>query len=233
MTSSPISAAPPARRAATLELVVVFGLTVGVSWISNITSALGGHPPAETAFSTLHLVSLLIYEAIVAALLVPWLARRGWSVRDAGAPEPFDVVRGIAVWFYCEIVVIFVWWSFAIVQPSAAQALATAHPFAGGATQTWVILASVLNPIFEEFLWLGYGIGALESRVGLRTACVVSVTLRVSVHAYQGPLAILSILPVGLVLTLSYASSRRLWPVIVAHVVMDAIGLAQFLAPAT
>jgi membrane protease YdiL (CAAX protease family) len=38
---------------------------------------------------------------------------------------------------------------------------------------------------------------------------------------------------VGLVLTLSYASSRRLWPVIVAHVVMDALGLAQFLAPAT
>ena len=209
---------------------MVFGLTVGFWWVSMVASAVAGHPRSETAFSTRHLVSLLIYESIAAALLVPWLTRRGWSVRAAGAPEPFDVVRGIGVWLMCEIAFVFAWWTFAVVQPKTAQDLAMAQPFPGGATQTWVVATSVLNPIFEEFLWLGYGLVALESRIGLRAACVVSVMLRVSVHAYQGPLALLSILPVGLVLTLYYARNRRLWPVIVAHVMMDAIGLSQFLA---
>ena len=213
--------------------MVVFGLTVGFWWVSMVGSAIVGHPRDETAFTTGRLVTLLAYEAVIAALLVPWLARRGWSVRSAGAPEPFDVLRGVGVWFGCELVFVLAWWMFAIVQPKIAQELAAAQPFTGGASQTWVVITSIVNPLFEEFLWLGYGLVALESRIGLRAACAVSIALRVSVHAYQGPLALLSILPVGLVLTLYFASSRRLWPVIVAHVMLDALGLAQFLGSAS
>ena len=89
-----------------------------------------------------------------------------------------------------------------------------------------VVAVTVINPVFEEFLWLGYGVNALE-RFGLGGACVISVALRTLVHAYQGAMAVVGILPLGIVMTLYYAGTRRLWPVIVAHAILDAIALAR------
>ena len=40
----------------------------------------------------------------------------------------------------------------------------------------------------------------------------------------------LSIVPVAVVFTLYHARTRNLWAPIVAHVIMDAAGLLQFLA---
>jgi membrane protease YdiL (CAAX protease family) len=56
----------------------------------------------------------------------------------------------------------------------------------------------------------------------------VSIGLRVAVHGNQGLLAATSILPVGVVWTTYYVRSRRLWPVVVAHVINNAIGLSAF-----
>jgi membrane protease YdiL (CAAX protease family) len=44
-------------------------------------------------------------------------------------------------------------------------------------------VASILNPIFEEFLWLGYLVHRLTPRLGVNAACAVSMALRVSLHA--------------------------------------------------
>ena len=49
------------------------------------------------------------------------------------------------------------------------------------------------------------------------------------VHAYQGPMAVIGILPLGLVFTYYFARSRRLWPAVVAHMIFDTIGLLQVL----
>jgi len=66
-------------------------------------------------------------------------------------------------------------------------------------------------------------------RFGPSVALWASVMLRVLVHAYQGPLAVVGILPLGLVFTCYFARSKRLWPVIVAHIIQDTIGLMQVL----
>ena len=62
-------------------------------------------------------------------------------------------------------------------------------------------------------------------------AFVVSVFFRVLAHAYQGKLALIAILPVALVLTWYFVRTGRLWPVIVAHIVQDAIALSVLRAP--
>jgi len=91
------------------------------------------------------------------------------------------------------------------------------------------LFGAILNPIFEEFLWLGYAIPTLSARTGLSRAVAISLALRLSVHAYQGVAAFVGILPVGVVFTWYFARTGRLWPVIVAHAVMDAVplGLAR------
>jgi uncharacterized protein len=54
---------------------------------------------------------------------------------------------------------------------------------------------------------------------------LLSTALRVAVHTYQGVLSLLVILPWGIVFTVYYLRTRRLWPLILAHALQDAIAL--------
>lgn len=177
-------------------------------------------------FDDARVSSTLVVEAALAVLLLPFLRRRGWRpTQVAGAPEPRDVLRGAGVWLTAMASYYVVWILFALSAPAWADAV-RGQPPGGGVSAMVIVVVAVVNPLFEEFLWLGYGVPALGSRLGLRGACVVSLALRVAVHAYQGAMAIVGILPASAVLTWYYARTRRLWPVVVAHVIMDALGLA-------
>jgi membrane protease YdiL (CAAX protease family) len=55
----------------------------------------------------------------------------------------------------------------------------------------------------------------------------VSAALRLLAHGYQGPLALVTVLPVGILFTLYYARTWRIWPVIVAHAFQDTLALTM------
>ena len=224
--SDPVSSAPPAR-VSVLEILVVFGITVGVSAVGNLWGRPGAR--AAVAFTNRHLYSLIIDEAVVTAVLLPWLVRRGWRPGTiAGLPTARDLVRGAGVWFLALACYWIFWVLLALLRPHTAAALTAEHRFTGvPADAVAIISASVLNPVFEEMLWLGYGVGRLATRMSLRSAAAISITLRVVAHAYQGPWSVLGVLPVAIAFTWYYGRTRRLWPVIIAHVLFDAIGLAQ------
>ena len=219
------SAAHPSTRRATIpELVLVLGLPTAVFLVPSL-KLLARHAGLPD-FDDARFSSTLVVEAALAALLLPFLRRRGWRVTEvAGAPEPRDVLRGAGVWLAAMAGYYLVWIVFALSAPALAETV-RGQPPAGSVSALMIVAVAVLNPVFEEFLWLGYAIPALGSRLGLRGACVVSLALRVAVHAYQGAMAIVGILPASAVLTWYYARTRRLWPVVVAHVIMDALSLA-------
>jgi uncharacterized protein len=168
----------------------------------------------------------------LAAILLPWLSRRGWKPRQlAGDPTPVDVLRGVGLSVFAYSCFAVTWLLFAALAPDAARIVSAGRQFSGTpATAVVAIVVSVVNPVFEEFLWLGYGVTRLAPWVGLRRASAISVTLRAAVHLYQGPWMVLGILPLGCVFTWYYCRTRRLWPVVVAHLLFDAIGLASRLA---
>lgn len=60
----------------------------------------------------------------------------------------------------------------------------------------------------------------------LAAAVIVSVTIRVSYHLYQGIPGLLAIIPMGLLFGIWFARTRQLWPLIVAHALFDFVGLA-------
>lgn len=220
------SAALPATRRATVpEMLLVLGLPTGLSFGRSLWII--ARYPGSPHFTDARLVEGLLVEALFVALLLPFLRRRGWRPAEvSGAPEPFDVVVGIGLWLAAmgSVYVSSVFFTF--VAPDVVHAM-RAHPFTGHMSATMIVVASVLNAVFEEFLWLGYGISALGSRMGLRRASVVSIALRVSVHTYQRMAAIVSVLPLSIVVTWYYARTRRLWPVIVAHVIVDALSFTM------
>jgi len=107
------------------------------------------------------------------------------------------------------------------------RAAAETIPFTGQLTAVVAVLVAILNGVFEEFLWLVYAIPTLTNRLDLKTAAIISGALRLSVHSYQGIYAFIGVLPITIVFTLWYAETRRVWPVIVAHIIIDAISFSR------
>ena len=178
-------------------------------------------------FSDARLLTTLGIEAILTAALLPYLLRRDWNpLSITPPPEAQDILRGFLVWV-ALIVALYV--SVLITSAFVGDMVRflKARQFTGHLSPTVVVAASLMNPIFEEFLWLGYAIPAVGSRYGIAIACAVSIILRVSVHLYQGNLAFISVLPIAIVLTWYYVATGRLWPTVVAHVIVDALGMAR------
>jgi membrane protease YdiL (CAAX protease family) len=202
------------------EIALVLGLPTAVFLTGCIFSLMRG--PRRVVFTNVGLLQLLAEEGIAAAVFLPFLRHRGWTPGAiAGAPDPFDVVRGGLVWLGSYAAYYFALVLVLAITPSWGAAL-QATRFAGGISVPVAVVTAILNPLFEEFLWLGYTVSALEPRIGLRGACIVSVGLRVAIHSYQGPFALVGILPMAVVFTWYYARTGRLWPLFVAHVIGDA-----------
>ena len=90
-----------------------------------------------------------------------------------------------------------------------------------------VFIASTVNGMFEEMFVAGYIITALREARGVWTAINVSTVVRLLYHLYQGPVGVVTIVPMGLLYGFVYARTRQLWPLIFAHVLIDIIGLSQ------
>jgi len=208
------------RRGSIREIAVVFGLTVG-GWL--FLWSLKG-TVISFDFGQARLIRTLASELIYVLVLWPWLVSRGWSFAEiAGAPQPIDILRGVGLAIVAYFVFYFSAYTWIVFDAATYDVLLHANPV--GTAAAWVVVVGVIiNPVVEEFLWLGYGITALR-RYGTRTAVMTSIALRLTVHLYQGRMAFISVLPLAVVFTLYFVRTRRLWPVIVAHMLFDTIGL--------
>ena len=61
--------------------------------------------------------------------------------------------------------------------------------------------------------------------VSMATAVNISAALRLSYHLYQGVAGVLALVPTGLLFAVWFVRTRQLWPLIVAHAMMDLVGL--------
>ena len=73
----------------------------------------------------------------------------------------------------------------------------------------------------------GYVIGALRRRYGIIVAINFSAALRVALHLDQGAFAILWVGLIGLLCAYLYVRTRRLWPLVVAHMIHDFVVLSH------
>ena len=176
-------------------------------------------------FSDARLWITLACEVAILCLWIPPLRRRGWTLqRLSRRCEVWDIPRGIALVFGAYVAAVVVSIVASAWSPSLAGHIRAARTTG---TVSWlaVLGASTLNPVFEESLYLGYLANALR-RWSWPVALGASVALRVVLHLYQGPLAFVYILPLGVLFSTYYLRTGRMWPVVVAHVVMDVLPLA-------
>jgi membrane protease YdiL (CAAX protease family) len=175
------------------------------------------------------LIALAAYEMVLIALLSTFLGFRGWTLERVGFVPGFkDTGIGILLFIGAYLIWMFVWDVTAAVSPHTAGAVAaiSAKVVSPGVPTAIAALVSIINPIFEEGFVTGYVMSALRQKVSPLICVNASMALRLLYHLYQGPLGVLSIIPTGLIFAYWYARTGRLWPLIVAHALMDFLALA-------
>jgi membrane protease YdiL (CAAX protease family) len=204
---------PPTREFDALEFALVVGIAFGLMIVGSLAAALS-YDNKPLVFGDSELLGTIVYELIAAAVVWPILRSRKWKLTDFA----IHYSRGSTLLgFIVAAAILVTWWLMELVMGSV--------PNEPSASVAMIALVSVLNLLFEELLVLGYVVQALRGRFGLVTAMNVSLAIRLSYHLYQGPMAVLPIAVFGVMVTLLYVRLGRLWPVIVAHALIDFVAL--------
>ena len=96
-----------------------------------------------------------------------------------------------------------------------------------------LILSAIQNAVLEEVVVVGYLVTRLRD-LGLRlwSVVLISAVLRGSYHLYQGFGAFVGNAVMGVVFALFFIRTRRVWPLIVAHSLLDIVAFVGYsLAP--
>lgn len=212
-----------------LVVLAAFGYTILGNVLLVLLTAGGTALADEPTITDASLRSLLSFELVVLTLVGALLYLRGWRLPRLGRPFAMpDLVAGLALAFGTYLMYYALVLAFSPPDSSSTQTYDFARNDLGLAT---LIAVSVVNPVFEEVLLCGYIVTVLKERRGFWTAVNFSLAVRLACHLYQGATGVIAIVPLGFVFTYWYARTGRLWPLIIAHALIDATGLWSLLAP--
>lgn len=194
------------------EFVIVVGVAFGYFIVASLLDL---QEPSRRSFSEGDLVRLISIEVTLLVVLVALLVLRGWRPTHIGLTSPrlADVQPALAI-------------TVASVVGNGLLSLVVGEPevdSAGHAAPGFslIVAASVVNAIYEEVFVTGYVVAALRAHTSPWTPVLASACLRASYHLYQGAGSLLFFIPFGLGLAYLFARTGRLWPLIVAHGILD------------
>ena len=211
------------------EFAIVTIGAFGFSILASLLAAVFPKPTPPISENALEL--LLKYESIILLILGAFLYLRGWTLRRLGIRiTAKDSLIGVGLAAAVYGAFLSMWWVavYMGIRPSFAGSYqeVAAH----GLNWLTVVATSILNPFYEEIFLCGYIVTVAKTSSRVTAGINLSVAIRLMCHLYQGSIGVLEIIPMGLVFTLWYARTGRLWPVLVAHALFDATGLLHFLA---
>ncbi|OBG83674.1 CAAX protease [Mycobacterium sp. E136] len=244
MTGAPDELTDPARRALRIEIIVVLAVTFGLSaysallnLIESVLLGLSGQVialnPRRSPFDLIDLGLNLVWVFQLSAwgaLAIYLLWRSGITLRSIGLGRPRwrpDLLGGIGLAALIGVP------GLALYQIARLLGM-NANVEPAELYDTWwripvLLLTAFANGWAEEVIVVGYLITRLRQlRVSPVTAVVATSALRGLYHLYQGFGAGLGNLAMGVVFGYVYLRTGRLWPLIVAHALIDAVAFVGY-----
>jgi uncharacterized protein len=181
---------------------------------------------SQEYFNDAGLISLMLFEALQMLFLGWFLKVRGWTLEKLGLQITWrGTVMGLVLLGILIGNDLLITWLVELL-PADMRAAITLYPRpAAELNMSLVFLASVVNGVFEEVFVAGYVIAVLTPVRGMWTAINVSTGIRLLYHLYLGPVAFLVVVPTGLLFGYVFARTRALWPLILAHILIDILAL--------
>jgi membrane protease YdiL (CAAX protease family) len=230
----PIVAAEPGSpkglRAIELGLVilVVFSQLITVSVYAVLTRANLKGSSTGNAFT---LVGILM-ELGGLALLGYVLFRQGRGFASLGLSFSWkDIPKSVLVIILAYVAFIVWWIVISQIYKSTGQPVNSTPrnvDFLAGMLSVWGVLFLILNPFFEELIARAYLISEIQFLTRSSTLAVLSsVVLQSSYHLYQGLVPALLTTSLFTVFSLYYVKTKRIMPVILAHMFFDFLALLR------
>lgn len=174
-------------------------------------------------FDDRRLYTIVAIELACGSLAILLLRARGWKLRDFGLQISMPLtIAGFILYIVATTIIAGI--SLGFVTLAGTDPGAATHPVA---TAHWpaVLLLLAIDPLYEETFEVAYNVRAAE-KVSSAFAITLSAVIRLICHAFQGPIAPLTILPLGIIFAFVYWKWRRVWPLAVAHGVAGWFALA-------
>lgn len=162
-------------------------------------------------------------ELVCAAVAIPLLRARGWKLSDFNVR--FSMPQTIAGFILFIVANILISSFYQLFTAATNTDPASATTLVARASWPAILLLLAVDPLYEETFEVAYNLRATE-RDGPAFGITLSAAIRLLCHAYQGPIAPMTILPLGIIFGVVYWKWRRVWPVAVAHGVAQYFGLA-------
>ncbi|MDJ0716685.1 MAG: type II CAAX endopeptidase family protein [Prochloraceae cyanobacterium] len=204
-----------------LEFFIVIFITLGNLIISS-TSAIISHISTDRALNLnfQQFSGLLTYEILTLCLVFLFLKARGWKIKDFNLDISLNLIGAGVVIFAIDYILV------QIIATILIRLNIIIYPQLTCSLSFLEILAvSIVNPVFEEIIVIGYVFKALEKKYRGWLIIIISTLIRLSYHTYQGSIIIAGILPMGILFSLFYWRSKKLFPLIIAHGLLDFVPL--------
>jgi uncharacterized protein len=238
---------PPARnplprpagspRMLRLELGLVLLLAFSPGILGLLLLALGPEGTAPTETQVLPSLVSILFELFLSwtpVLVVGFLLarnREGWAGIGLTRFQPGDLGMGAVLWVASFILVLVLAQLFQYFGQREVDFLPEGLPLWFRSLQA--VLIAITAGVTEEIVVRGYAQTRLEQ---LRAPTAVIILLPTALwgvlHVYQGAGAALTIFGLGMMYAWYFQRTRRLWPLILAHILFDATQLVFILAGA-
>jgi len=195
-----------------VEFLVVVTWAFGLPIFASIMSLAAPNEGRSPVFTNAELFAAIIFEVIQLGFLAWFLRIRGWTLEKLGLAFSWSgTVAGLALLAVTYALVAGVGYlAQTVFHYDMQAAVARAPRFDADLSMQLLFLISVVNGIVEELFVAGYIITALQPRRGMWAAINVSVVVRLLYHLYQGPIGVLTSVPMGLLYGYLYSRTRQL-----------------------
>lgn len=229
----PMAGPASPRTVRWVELALLLAVALGGSLIQNIESV-AGTAASHGYRGELGWLYGVIHETGALGLCAYILHKQGRSFRQIGlVMRWFDPFYGFAIMILGLVAMIAVQWAlyFSGMLSTAVQAShASVIREMFGPNAVWgMVVFTVVNAFFEELIVRAYLITDLRFLTGSTLAAVLSSALfQGFYHLYQGWQAALAVTAGFVIFSLFYLWSRRVTPVVFAHMFWDLYMVAYY-----
>lgn len=216
-----------------LEFIIVITASLGYFIYSALQYTHFSDSNATViSFGDAEIFHMLQYECTVLVFLFLFLKFQGRNFKSLGLSFSLDkITHGLILFISNYIVYLLLFRVFGdfLISTSNETSSAGVVAYSINLSLLPLLLFSIINPIFEELILVGYIVSVAGKRFGLIITVIISVLFRLSFHVYQGPLILLTILPMGILFTIYFWYKRSIIPLIIGHGVMDFLSFYVFM----
>ena len=219
---------PRAVRVVELALVLAVAfLSAGIGSVRALLTGQLAYLDAHDAGAHWRVVYVISHEVVCLALLAYVLYRQGRTLADLGTTVVGrDALRAVGILllgllaFAVCYLAIGGW--HGVGRAAGGNAERVVNPLAGLGVTVGSVIWVIINPFFEELLVRAYTMTeVLWLTQSGALAVLVSVVIQAFYHLYQGVPAALGHAATFLVFSLYYLKTRRVAPVVLAHLYLD------------